>query len=218
MAHDPVNPDLQYPPFSQWLSLAIRHISNPTSKKIGLKLDFKDFSAVEPCLKELLNHNVLLSHNIPIWINADILQGPHGRQAAIDAFAFVQLCKDYGFVTMPACTLSLGWTTGAPKGEQDVYTDAMVGEMARVCEHFELKRITFPVRAYFVQPSVHSLEFLLNKCKNSTLTVWNTFTEPVDKKLFEWLSGSFKQRKWINLFLATFGKNTFLDVKFADDV
>jgi hypothetical protein len=107
--------------------------------------------------------------------------------------------------------------SGSPKGDQDVYTEKMVAEMAHVCEHFQLKHVTFPVRAYFVQPSAHTLEFLLNKCENSTLTVWNTFSEPVHKKLYDWLSGKKLLGMWFNE-IATFGSSTFLDVKFADDV
>jgi hypothetical protein len=120
MAHDPITSQhADFPPFSQWLSVTLRHMSNPGNKKIGLKLDFKDFSAVEPCLKEIKKHHALISHKYPIWLNADILQGPHGRPSSIDASEFVQLCKDYGFVELDECTLSLGWTTGTNAGFSD---------------------------------------------------------------------------------------------------
>jgi len=46
--------------------------------------------------------------NTPIWLNADVLQGPAGQAASIPANRFIETCLQH----TPNAVLSLGWTTG----------------------------------------------------------------------------------------------------------
>jgi len=46
--------------------------------------------------------------NTPIWLNADVLQGPAGQSASIPANRFIETCLQH----TPNAVLSLGWTTG----------------------------------------------------------------------------------------------------------
>jgi len=61
--------------------------------------------AVRPSL-ELLGH-VKQRLRRPVWINADILPGPNGNNAAVDAGGFLDTVTSF----FPNVTLSLGWTT-----------------------------------------------------------------------------------------------------------
>ena len=62
--------------------------------------------AIWPSL-ELLEH-VKQHLRRPVWINADILQGPNGDNAVVDAKGFLDTVTSF----FPDVTLSLGWTTG----------------------------------------------------------------------------------------------------------
>lgn len=62
--------------------------------------------AVRPSL-ELLEH-VKQHLRRPVWINADILPGPNGNNAVVDAKGFLDTVTSF----FPNVTLSLGWTTG----------------------------------------------------------------------------------------------------------
>lgn len=44
---------------------------------------------------------------VPVWLNADVLQGPGGAEPTVDARDFVRLCT----TVLPWAVLSLGWTT-----------------------------------------------------------------------------------------------------------
>ena len=45
----------------------------------------------------------------PLWLNADILQGPGGNPHPVDADLFLDLC----FQHFPSATLSIGYTTAS---------------------------------------------------------------------------------------------------------
>lgn len=88
----------------------------------GIKLDFKDPDAVEPCLRHL--HKKAMEDklfvrdeeeeeeegfaSLQVWLNADILQGPGGMAPKFHASSFIQLCRQY----FPGAVMSVGWTTG----------------------------------------------------------------------------------------------------------
>ncbi|XP_064591857.1 protein FAM151B isoform X2 [Zonotrichia leucophrys gambelii] len=108
------DPILAHPPdtdsditLQEWLAQM-----GSTSK--GIKLDFKSLAAVGPSL-ELLGQ-LGQSLDRPVWLNGDILPGPCGNRAPLDARAFL------GAVTSscPDATLSLGWTTGCHRGQGSV--------------------------------------------------------------------------------------------------
>uniref|UniRef100_A0A8C4PE22 Menorin-like domain-containing protein n=1 Tax=Dromaius novaehollandiae TaxID=8790 RepID=A0A8C4PE22_DRONO len=79
----------------------------------GIKLDFKSLEAVRPSL-ELLEH-VKLRLRRPVWINADILPGPNGNDAVVDAKGFLDTVTSF----FPDVTLSLGWSTGWHPGKHN---------------------------------------------------------------------------------------------------
>ncbi|XP_063996769.1 protein FAM151B [Pogoniulus pusillus] len=132
----------------------------------GIKLDFKSLEAVKPSL-ELLEH--MKQHlRRPVWINADILPGPNGNSAAVDAKRFLDTVTSF----FPNITLSLGWTTGwHPDKHNKGYDWAMVTEMAQICSMLS-QRVTFPVRAALVPQSVAELCWLMQQSERYSLTVW----------------------------------------------
>ncbi|XP_040436600.1 protein FAM151B isoform X1 [Falco naumanni] len=132
----------------------------------GIKLDFKSLEAVRPSL-ELLKH-VKQHLKRPVWINADILPGPNGNDAVVDAKEFLNAVTSY----FPDVTLSLGWTTGwHPDKHNKGYDWVMVKEMAQICSTLS-QPVTFPVRAALVRQSISELRWLIQQSDRYSLTVW----------------------------------------------
>ncbi|XP_064356100.1 protein FAM151B-like isoform X2 [Dromaius novaehollandiae] len=132
----------------------------------GIKLDFKSLEAVRPSL-ELLEH-VKLRLRRPVWINADILPGPNGNDAVVDAKGFLDTVTSF----FPDVTLSLGWSTGWHPGKHNNgYDWMMVKEMAQICNTLS-QPVTYPVRAALVRQSVSELCWLLQQSDRYSLTVW----------------------------------------------
>ncbi|XP_071586373.1 protein FAM151B isoform X3 [Heliangelus exortis] len=123
----------------------------------GIKLDFKSLEAVRPSL-ELLQH-VKQHLRRPVWINADVLLGPNGSSAVVDAEEFISTVTSF----FPDVTLSLGWTTGwHPNKHNKGYDWAMVKEMAQICSQLS-QPVTFPVRAALVRQSISELCWLMQQ-------------------------------------------------------
>ncbi|KAM6035462.1 protein FAM151B isoform 4-T5 [Theristicus caerulescens] len=132
----------------------------------GIKLDFKSLEAVRPSL-ELLEH-VKQRLRRPVWINADILPGPNGSNAVVDAKVFLDTVTSF----FPNVTLSLGWTTGwHPDKHNKGYDWMMVKEMAQICSTLS-QPVTFPVRAALLRQSVSELCWLIQQSDRYSLTVW----------------------------------------------
>ncbi|NXJ28675.1 F151B protein, partial [Dicrurus megarhynchus] len=135
----------------------------------GIKLDFKSLGAVGPSLELLGRLRQRLAR--PVWLNADVLPGPRGSRAPLDARAFL------GAVTSccPHATLSLGWTTGCLRGQAPClspgYAWPMVQEMSRLC-HPLSQPVTFAVRAALVPGSTPQLQWLCQQSRRYSLTVW----------------------------------------------
>ncbi|CAL4173169.1 unnamed protein product, partial [Meganyctiphanes norvegica] len=156
-----------------WLKRVI--LANQKGKKNGAKLDFKNLDILEESLQILKNNSKEI--NFPLWLNADILQGPGSNKQPIDANAFLHLCSEY----FPSATLSVGWTTQyIPDG---AYTQEMVEDMNQVLEDNQIKQsVTFPIRAAFVNNSLETLEWLLDNTHglSSTITVWSSASDSVN--------------------------------------
>ncbi|XP_010150777.1 PREDICTED: protein FAM151B [Eurypyga helias] len=132
----------------------------------GIKLDFKSLEAVQPSL-ELLEQ-VKQHLRRPVWINADVLLGPNGNSAAVDAKGFLDTVTSF----FPNVTLSLGWTTGwRPDRHNKGYDWMMVEEMAQICSTLS-QPVSFPVRAALVRQSIPELCWLMQQSDSYSLTVW----------------------------------------------
>lgn len=165
MAHPPKQEsDLT---FEDWIEAV-------ASAQKGAKLDFKDPSVVAPCLTKLQRLN---RRDMPVFLNADLLQGPGGGPSKFQPQEFISQCSRY----YPEGILSIGWTTGHV--EEGRYSGEMVDRMLEACERAE-GAITFPVRAYFVRDSWTDLQRLLEN-PEYTLTIWNS--EVVGEDLKQWL-------------------------------
>ncbi|MSS73646.1 MAG: DUF2181 domain-containing protein [Candidatus Latescibacteria bacterium] len=140
----------------------------------GAKLDFKDPSVVLPCLEERRGGG-----EMPIFLNADVLEGPGGPASRFEAGEFIAVCNRL----CPQGILSIGWTTGHVEGGR--YSGAMIDRMLKVCEQAE-GPVTFPVRAYYMRDSWTEVKRLLERPED-TLTVWNS--EVVEEGFRAWLKG-----------------------------
>ncbi|XP_064639693.1 protein FAM151A-like isoform X2 [Lineus longissimus] len=172
-ANETTVPIMAHPPatdsdntFYMWLQAVLM-----TNK--GIKLDFKDLAAVKPTLEYLKQQKHLIRQ--PIWLNADILKGPQGKDP-MDAKMFLKYCEEY----FPMATLSIGWTTGWSNSDSDqVYTQAMIDEMLELIKDVE-QPVTFPVRAAMVKKSWPILKNLVEKSIAYTLSIWSSTADIVD--------------------------------------
>ena len=81
-------------------------LNEDTSLKKGIKLDFKRTDILPKSLE--IVQNLLERVNFPLWINADIIQGPSflglPKLGMVDGNQFLNLTKQY----VPNATLSPG--------------------------------------------------------------------------------------------------------------
>ncbi|NWW54688.1 F151B protein, partial [Pedionomus torquatus] len=126
----------------------------------GIKLDFKSLEAVRPSLELLDNMKQHLRQ--PVWINADILPGPNGKSAVVDAKGGL-LCLYRDCICEEFFLIKWGFFVG--------YDWVMVKEMAQVCSGLS-QPVTFPVRAALVRQSISELCWLMQQSDRYSLTVW----------------------------------------------
>jgi len=172
MAHDP----------SQKADISfVTWIEKTAISKKGANLDFKDPLAVSYCLRKLQE----LDLENPIFLDAEILQGPGGQTSKFEPIEFIELCKKY----YPKGILSTGWTTEHLPNAK--YTEDMIYQMLEIVKDFDCL-ITFPIRACYTKSSYSELQILLQK-PNHTLTIWNN--EPVPDDLKSWIKNNFDHDK-----------------------
>ncbi|KAH3831794.1 uncharacterized protein LOC127878018 [Dreissena polymorpha] len=147
--------------FTSWLEQVIK-----ASAK-GFKLDFQAFDAVEITLQELQDKKSQIT--VPVWLHADVLQGPLGNNPRIESTRFIKIVKKM----FPESTLSLGWTTGFHTDVSQIsYTWNMILDMYYVVHNAEVKPpLVFSVRASFLENSIPQLKWLLDNTGGS-LYVW----------------------------------------------
>lgn len=181
MAHPPVIvSDLSLEMFLDATISYNRARSNLTERK-GLKLDYKDESAALhslPKLKERYDQDPS-QLQFPIWINADVFQGPEAGSAAKVNGSFM---IDQQKSNVPTGTLSLGWTTSYRKGES-YYTKEQFDQMAELLKRDNSKAtITFPLRAQLALPVVELVKDLLDNSElegmSPSVTLWEGGDDP----------------------------------------
>lgn len=112
----------------------------------------------------------MLQLRVPVWLHADVMQGPHGGKPGVDATRFIRTVKRL----FPKCTLSLGWTTGKHTDlSQSGYSWEMVLDMYYLVRKWELEPpLVFVARANLIRNSVPQLKWLIDNTRSSLL-VWN---------------------------------------------
>lgn len=154
MAHPPQTAsDLT---FEKWFLTLIEN-------KKGAKLDFKTPRAIILAFEIMQN---IKNINIPIFINADIIEGPGGKTSLFETEEFVSLSKKY----FPEATLSIGWTTGALNGE---FTPEMIKQGTEVASEWD-GHVTFAIRSSLIVKSWEVIKNIFDN-PNYTITIWNDF-------------------------------------------
>jgi hypothetical protein len=136
----------------------------------GIKLDFKDQKAIEPCLQKLQSGKLTQ----PVILNVDILSVKGAPQAITSPEEFIKISQG----VYPKGLLSVGWRTT----EDSIYSNEDVGNMLRACS--ELTEVTFPVRASALPRSWKNIKRLIEK-ESCTLTIWNS--SPLSQELYQWI-------------------------------
>jgi hypothetical protein len=166
MAHPPdTESDLT---LKEWLAYIVKMHK-------GAKLDFKEAALIPESL-ELVK---TLVKDIPIVLNADTIQGPHGEKPSCTTQHFIAQCSPLGSDVL----LSIGWTTEDPP--VGAYTPSMITQMLEECAGFS-GPITFPVRACFLQSSWEQIQPLFWAPQHS-ITIWNALTEDLPPALLTWI-------------------------------
>uniref|UniRef100_A0A672HFN2 Protein FAM151A n=1 Tax=Salarias fasciatus TaxID=181472 RepID=A0A672HFN2_SALFA len=136
----------------QWLDAVL-------SSDKGIKLDFKSLESVGPSLDLLNEKNNRTRINRPVWVNADIVQGPNVPNflPAINGTRFLEVVQEKFWDV----TLSPGWKVS--------------------CMVFSFLQVTFPVHAMMVRSVL-----ILGFCVSSySLTLWQgSIHPPLDDLLF----------------------------------
>jgi hypothetical protein len=136
----------------------------------GLKLDFKDKGAVEPCLVLLKSAEL----KQPVILNADILSVKGAPAADFVPESFIQDClQEY-----PKGLMSLGWRTNI----DSTYQAVDISNILAACQ--KLPAVTFPVRVSALVRSWGNVQKLLQK-DGYSLSLWNS--EPLNQELKEWV-------------------------------
>jgi len=167
MAHPPqTSSDLT---FNQWL-----HLSK--SSKKGLKLDFKTWNSVEPCLSTILSIQSQIT--TPVILNADVFQGINAPSAKIDPHLFINKSLEF----YPSGVLSLGWTTTNNQLGQyawsDVYEAFQILNEKNIL-HSKDTEVTFAVRLLWSANSINRLLWL-QRMTGCSLTLWSHSTDRMD--------------------------------------
>lgn len=108
---------------------------------------------------------------IPLWINADVLNGPNWQNSnheCLDSKQFIDLYNTYHTIN-PNTVLSLGYLTGYELDSLQPYTAQMLGEMRQIVDGVT-GLVTIPLRYanLMVKPNVLQ-EFLTL----DSVTIWN---------------------------------------------
>jgi len=154
--------------FNEWFAAIIKGGK-------GAKLDFKDPRAVIPCLKILQKMNS--ENTVPIFLSADVLQGPGGLHPFFQAEEFISLCNQF----YPNVILSLGWMTGYI--ENGKYEKELFEEILNVTKLYG-GSVTITLRACFLKKSHEEIKWLLENTDH-IFTIWNN--EIIPNELMEWI-------------------------------
>ncbi|XP_029971899.1 protein FAM151A [Salarias fasciatus] len=160
----------------QWLDAVL-------SSDKGIKLDFKSLESVGPSLDLLNEKNNRTRINRPVWVNADIVQGPNVPNflPAINGTRFLEVVQEKFWDV----TLSPGWkATYLPPILVGTYTRTMVEEMYELVKDVPQK-VTFPVHAMMVRSGWQHISWILSQSSNYSLTLWQgSIHPPLDDLLF----------------------------------
>lgn len=139
----------------------------------------------------------------PLWINADIIEGPGGKAGAeVNAKRFFDGIQKTAELTNK--TLSIGWTTGLPDNEKVSYNQTHVDNMLKAIDDSKIPvgyPITFPVRAAIAAESKESLTKLVDTVSKDgrevTLTIWSgeQDTDKVDHEKLKDIINTFTVKK-----------------------
>jgi len=96
--------------------------------KKGIKLDFKQFSCIEPAITYLRDVDAARRLQGHLWLNADVFAGPGALLTPLDAREFVRLCAEL----LPEAVMSLSWGSSLLSTTR-TYTHEMVDRMIELC-------------------------------------------------------------------------------------
>lgn len=158
----------------------------------------KEEAALPSLLDALCEHlpaDAFPQERVPVFLNADVLEGPGTPpQAPLDASRFVSACTE----SRPAATLSLGWThgPGLPIG----YDAKMVSQMLEVCRAVPTgTHVTLAACATHLWASRRAersalLDYFLFHPQRS-LTLWG----PVPRRVRNWVNTLPAERVFVDV-------------------
>ncbi|KAK3091705.1 hypothetical protein FSP39_022023 [Pinctada imbricata] len=105
----------------------------------------------------------------PVWLHADVFQGPLGGKPRVDGKRFIKHVKRL----FPVCTVSLGWTTGFHTDmSQEGYSWDNVLDMYHFIKDGDIEPpLVINVRASLIKNSVPQIKWLTDNTRSAIL-VW----------------------------------------------
>jgi hypothetical protein len=165
-------------------------LQSMTGHHKGLKLDFKEQSAIEPVLEFIAESISTLG---PLIINADVLQGPGAQKQGLSLPELASLSQKL----VPTGLLSVGWINQIVEGGK--YSEDNVQDMLTALKESGWQGdVTFAVRAHYLPVSWEALRALIEK-PGYTLTIWNN--EDVSNEVLQWIKDTLpKEKTFIDLY------------------
>ncbi|KAL8610593.1 hypothetical protein ACOMHN_006312 [Nucella lapillus] len=168
--HQKLVPVMAKPPRSESDLQLVDWLHRLKSLNKGIKLDISVIDALEISLQRLQEFDKAYPIHYPVWIHADVLQGPHGGPVKVDPSRFFQTLKR----VFPKCTVSLGWTTGTHTNlRESGYSWDMVLDMYELVKKWRIndQPIVFQARLSLIRNSVPQLKWLCDNIAHSALNV-----------------------------------------------
>lgn len=133
----------------------------------GIKVTLQSNDAVEITLQKLKDSRRGLRR--PVWLHADILQGPHGSKPRVDMTRYFKHVNRL----FPECTMSLGWTTGTHTDlSLSGYSWDNVLDMYYAVMDAELQQpIVISIRSSLIRNSIPQLKWLTDNL-HASVFIW----------------------------------------------
>ena len=119
----------------------------------------------------------LLQLDVPVWIHADIVEGPIGAATSpVDPVQYLNASA-----ALENCTVSVGWTTNLSPNETGSYSQDHIKNMTDTIKNNPIDSpVTFALRAALAANSISEISNLLGMFRTSTIAIWSRVEDNVD--------------------------------------
>jgi len=203
MSHPPAKvSDLGMIDFLEMVSNAKENPEAPAVQHV-VKLDFKEYEAIEPTLKAIRDLKITTAGNGAFFVNADVLPGPGNRHegaVSIDKKAFMEMCLPYMEASPANIAFSLGYK--ADSMNTDGYTMEDVDAMVEYIQEYKLVEkgigIVLALNARQLAKSLEVIDKIMEKIPEIQILAWTGKGEfLLPEESYNNIKDHFKEKKMI---------------------